>query len=80
MVEAAGGPGPFRHAVAGGVGRPQARLESQPLDLSAEQQRAVVPGFVERELDARRTGIEDGDAAWLWSWACQATMLVPPST
>jgi hypothetical protein len=37
--------------------------ESDVLDLSVEHQRAVAARLVERELDARRAGIEHGDAA-----------------
>src|SRR5262249_55423140 len=45
------------------VVRPEVRIDADALDLAAKQQGPVVAGFVERELDARRPGIEDGDAA-----------------
>ena len=54
--------------------------DADVLDLPAKQQRAVAARLVERELDARRAGIEDGDAVRSWRAASQATMLAPPST
>src|ERR1700748_2790792 len=63
-------------ALAGGVLGFEAGLLPDPLDLAAQQQRAVHARFVHRKLDARRAGVEDGDAAP----GCRNTALSPTPT
>jgi hypothetical protein len=62
VVERAAGPSAFRHHGACRVHRLEMGCLPDALDLAAEQQGAVVAGFVQRELDARRAGVEDSDA------------------
>ena len=63
VIELALGPAALGDGRARGIGGRKVCGESDVLDLSVKQQRAVAARLVERELDARRAGIEDGDAA-----------------
>jgi hypothetical protein len=52
------------------IGRAQVRCQADLLDLPVKQRRAVARRVVERELDAGRSSVEDGDAAFaqgFWS-------------
>ena len=80
VIELALAPAALGDDRARSVGGREVGGEADVLDLSAKQQRAVAARLVERELDARRAGIEDGDAAGHGRAASQATMLAPPST
>jgi hypothetical protein len=52
------------------IGRAQMRRQADLLDLPAKQRRAFARRVVERELDAGRSSVQDGDAAFaqgFWS-------------
>ena len=63
VIELALGPAALGDGRARGVGCRKMGGESDILDLSVKQQRAVAARLIERELDAGRAGVEDGDAA-----------------
>src|SRR5205085_4679304 len=62
MVEVLGAPFLFGELIAVRPFDCQARGDADILDLSAEEQALLVIALIQRELDARRAGIHDGDA------------------
>ena len=65
MIERAVGPVALRDDGAICFVHLKAREGADALDLAMEELGAVVVGVVDRELDARRAGVENGDAAGL---------------